>query len=136
MLLIKMDGDDKCGGCFFKWKYKHYFEFCDRKNKNITVKCKLCANSKELSTAVNSTSNLLKHLNRVHSTKLVAKEDNVTHARDGSGATSSKQARLDFFSRSGGKVTSGQVKRAVNFHFVVEKQLHFSIQICNVYICI
>uniref|UniRef100_A0A8C1KYA6 BED-type domain-containing protein n=1 Tax=Cyprinus carpio TaxID=7962 RepID=A0A8C1KYA6_CYPCA len=84
------------------WKYKHYFEFCDRKNKNITVKCKLCANSKELSTAVNSTSNLLKHLNRVHSTtKLVTKEDNVTH------------------------VTSGQVKRAVAA-YVVEEMLPLS----------
>ncbi|MGL5904364.1 MAG: hypothetical protein ACRCZO_16895, partial [Cetobacterium sp.] len=93
---------EECGGCFFKWKYRHYFDLIGRKNKNIIVKCNLCAISNELSTAINSTSNLLKHLQRKHSTtKFVAKD---TRAQDESGPTlpKHKQARLDFYSGSGG----------------------------------
>lgn len=118
--------DAECGGCFFKWKYRHYFDFIERKNKNITVKCKLCAFPKELSTAFNSTSNLFKHLSRKHSTtKLVAKEDNDARVQEESGPTKPKQAKLDFSSGSGGKVTSEQVKRGVAA-YVVEEMLPLS----------
>lgn len=57
---------------FSKWKYAHYFTLVEHKDKNILVKCKLCVSgSKVLSTAINSNSNLLKHLQKLHaSTKL------------------------------------------------------------------
>jgi len=50
-----------------------------------------------LSTAQNSNSNLLKHLEKQHaSTKLVAKESKDPDSSDSSEATPSKQQRLDF----------------------------------------
>ena len=60
---------------FDGWRYKHYFEFVERKENNLTVSCTLCPCRKLLSTAANTTSNLTKHLQRQHThTKLVAKE--------------------------------------------------------------
>ncbi|XP_074521106.1 uncharacterized protein LOC141786249 [Halichoeres trimaculatus] len=60
---------------FLSWKYSHYFEYVGKRNKNnITVRCKLCPEDKNLSTARNSTSNLKKHLQARHSaTKLLAR---------------------------------------------------------------
>uniref|UniRef100_A0A3Q4MC22 BED-type domain-containing protein n=1 Tax=Neolamprologus brichardi TaxID=32507 RepID=A0A3Q4MC22_NEOBR len=55
-------------GCFIKWKYSCHFTFLKQADKNIKVICKLCPGEKKLSAAVNSTSNLLKHLTR-HSTE-------------------------------------------------------------------
>ena len=54
---------------FSKWLYSHYFEFVTEMDKNLTVRCTLCAGGRprQLSTAKNSTSNLKKHLERVHS---------------------------------------------------------------------
>ena len=34
---------------FEGWKYKHYFTFMTRKDKNIYVRCRLCPNKKMLS---------------------------------------------------------------------------------------
>ncbi|QQP56940.1 Uncharacterized protein FKW44_001779 [Caligus rogercresseyi] len=52
---------------FDKWKYKQYFEFHGWKDsRNIHVTCRLCRDGKILSTARNSTSNLLKHLESIH----------------------------------------------------------------------
>lgn len=56
---------------FRGWKYSHYFDFVSRKDeKNIIVKWKLCAGrgnvTKTLSTAKNTTSNLLKHQIQQH----------------------------------------------------------------------
>ncbi|KAL7380806.1 hypothetical protein ABVT39_024395 [Epinephelus coioides] len=60
---------------FEGWRYAHYFDFIARKEKNVTVKCKLCPGQKQLSTAANTTSNLSKHLQRQHANiKLVAKD--------------------------------------------------------------
>lgn len=60
---------------FEGWRYTHYFEFVARKYDNVTVKCKLCPGQKQLSTAVNTTSNISKHLQRQHANiKLVAKD--------------------------------------------------------------
>ncbi len=59
---------------FNGWKYAHYFKLIRSKDdKNINVKCKLCpGGTKTLSTTKNTTSNLLKHLQRQHNTvKLV-----------------------------------------------------------------
>lgn len=36
---------------FGLWKYAHYFQFVNEKEKNITVKCTLCVGEKLLSTA-------------------------------------------------------------------------------------
>ncbi len=59
---------------FFTWRYSHYFTFVKQKEKNVLVKCNLCLGSKILSTAQNSHSNLLKHLQKQHAaTRLVAK---------------------------------------------------------------
>ncbi|KAI9543617.1 hypothetical protein NQZ68_008664 [Dissostichus eleginoides] len=46
-----------------------------RIDRNVTVRCKLCPGQKLLSTAVNTTSNLNKHLQRTHAkVKLIAKD--------------------------------------------------------------
>ncbi|KAK5898154.1 hypothetical protein CgunFtcFv8_015595 [Champsocephalus gunnari] len=60
---------------FSAWRYSHHFTFVKHKKKNVLVKCKLClGGTKSLSTAQNSNSNLLKHLQKQHAgTKLVAK---------------------------------------------------------------
>ena len=64
-----------CKATFDGWRYKHYFEFVERKENNLTVRCTLCPCWNLLSTAANITSNLTKHLQRQHThTKLVAKE--------------------------------------------------------------
>ena len=44
---------------FDGWRYKHYFEFVERKKNNLTVRCPCW---KLLSTATNTTSNLTKNL--------------------------------------------------------------------------
>ena len=43
---------------FHGWRYKHYFEFVECKENNLTVRCTLCPCWKLLSTAANATSNL------------------------------------------------------------------------------
>ena len=64
---------------FDGWRYKHYFEFVEHKENNLTVRCTLCPCWKLLSTAAYTTSNLTKHPEaptetaRTH-TSLVAKE--------------------------------------------------------------
>ena len=59
---------------FQSWRYSLYFKLEKRGVKNIQVTCKLCPGSKLLSTANNSNSNLLKHLEKRHATlKLTAK---------------------------------------------------------------
>ncbi|XP_073694418.1 uncharacterized protein [Garra rufa] len=59
---------------FDGWRFSHYFEYVQRKENNLTVKCTLCPGRKLLSTSFNSTSNLKKHLQRQHGhIKLVAK---------------------------------------------------------------
>ena len=50
-----------CKATFDGWRYKHYFEFVERKENNLTVRCTLCPCWKLLSTAANTTSNLTKH---------------------------------------------------------------------------
>ncbi|XP_060785429.1 uncharacterized protein LOC132891654 [Neoarius graeffei] len=53
---------------FFSWKLRHHFIFKGHKDeRNLTVQCKLCLPAtKLLSTSRDSTSNLSKHLTRVH----------------------------------------------------------------------
>ena len=101
---------------FSAWRYSHYFTFVKHKEKNILVKCKLClGGSKILSTAQNSNSNLLKHLQKQHAgTKLVAK----TTDPDSSDAPlpPPKQQRLDF---NRGTASQGKVDRAIA-RYVVE----------------
>ena len=64
-----------CKATFDGWRYKHYFEFVECKENNLTVRCTLCPCWKLLSTTANTTSNLTKHLQRQHAhTKLVAKK--------------------------------------------------------------
>ena len=47
---------------FARWTFAHYFQFLKEKEKNIIVKCNLCATPRELSTSKNSTSNNLQTL--------------------------------------------------------------------------
>ena len=58
------------------WKYSHYFKVIKKGDKSLWACCTLCTPCKKLlSSALNTTSNLKKHLETVHkSTKLVAKE--------------------------------------------------------------
>lgn len=85
---------------FARWAYSHYFQFVKEKDKNLIVKCNLCAH-RELSTSRNSTSNLKKHLDRCHaSTKLtVSDRDEGSQKRKTPGDEStgqSKQQKLNF----------------------------------------
>ena len=62
---------------FYGWKYSHYFKVVEEGERNLRVRCTLCAPSsqKTLSSARNTTSNFKKHLDTVHkATKLVGKE--------------------------------------------------------------
>ncbi len=63
-----------CGGHGESRREQDKFLKVEHKDKNILVKCKLClSGSKVLSIAINSNSNLSKHLRKLHaSTKLEA----------------------------------------------------------------
>ena len=94
-LINMMAGDKSDHGCFGRWKYSHYFLFVSVKEKNITVKCKLCPGDKRLSTALDSTSNLYTHLFRQHGqVKLVARDGHASASTEGQTApTPPKQAK-------------------------------------------
>ncbi|XP_065908790.1 zinc finger BED domain-containing protein 4-like [Dysidea avara] len=54
---------------FYQWNLRHYFTVVEEGDKNMRVRCKLCAPSnKTLSSARSTTANLRKHLNKVHQT--------------------------------------------------------------------
>uniref|UniRef100_A0A8C1MFN9 BED-type domain-containing protein n=1 Tax=Cyprinus carpio TaxID=7962 RepID=A0A8C1MFN9_CYPCA len=81
----------KNGTSFDGWRFSNYFEYDQRKENNLTVKCTLCPGRKLLSTACNSTSNLKKHLQRQHGhIKLVAKRQSDMNEQ------SHKQQKLSF----------------------------------------
>ncbi|KAK0146323.1 hypothetical protein N1851_014370 [Merluccius polli] len=112
----------------YSWKYSHYFQLQSKAKNNILVTCKLCPGSKILSTANNSNSNLLKHLEKRHaSTKLVAK---VTSANAASEIDSSeqhtptppKQQRLEFERRTH---SQAQLDKTIA-RYVVENMLPIS----------
>ncbi|XDV45301.1 hypothetical protein PO909_013419 [Leuciscus waleckii] len=68
------EGSQQQKASFDGWRFSNYFEYVQRKENNLTVKCTLCPGRKLLSIACNSTSNLKKHLQRQHGhIKLVAK---------------------------------------------------------------
>ncbi|KAL3052984.1 hypothetical protein OYC64_005503 [Pagothenia borchgrevinki] len=105
---------------FEGWRYAHYFEFVRRIDRNVTVRCKLCPGQKLLSTAVNTTSNLNKHLQRTHAkVKLIAK-DPRTQSEDVVSAPppTLKRHKLEF----GGPVTKAEMDRLVA-SFIVEVML-------------
>ena len=61
------------------WRYKHYFEFVEREENNLTKRCTLCPCWKLFFAAANTTSNSMKHPQAPTETacthtKLVAKE--------------------------------------------------------------
>ncbi len=108
---------------FFTWRYSHYFTFVEQKEKNVLVKCNLCLGSKILSTAPNSNSNLLKHLQKQHAaTRLVAKSTG-TETDSSSDATSPppppKQQRLDF---NRGTASQDKVDKAIAGYVVEDMQ--------------
>ena len=77
-LINMMAGDKSDHGCF------GCFLFVSVKEKNITVKCKLCPGDKRLSTALDSTSNLYTHLFRQHEqVKLVARDGHASASTEG-----------------------------------------------------
>ena len=118
---------------FEGWKYAHYFAFISRKGKkNLTVKCKLCPGHKTLSTAWNTTSNLLKHLQSRHkNSKLLARDPRQTGAAEsppdssptGSprGSPRRKQAKLSFQDGT----SKAEVNRLVA-SYIVEEMLPLS----------
>lgn len=108
------------------WKYKHYLEFMDIKGTNIIVRCQICARDKKLSTAKNSTSNLLKHLNGQHRTlkleeKAVADTEN---ASDACTPSSAKQQKLDFSGQT--QNVSGENLKKLVAGYIVEEMLSIS----------
>ena len=61
---------------FEGWRYTHYYETVYTKgHKYVMVKCKLCPGQKLLFTAVNTTPNLSKNLQRQHANMNLAAED-------------------------------------------------------------
>ena len=101
---------------FYQMENSNDFTFLSQVDKNITVKCKLCPGEKKLSAAVNSTSNLLKHLNRQHRRTLLIDPCSST---DNTAATPVKQAKLDFTSAVQ-KVTEGELKKMIAGYIVEE----------------
>ncbi len=101
---------------FEGWRYSHYFEMIENKRKNLSVRCTLCPGSKLLSTAVNSTANLTKHLRAKHANiKLVAQDP---RGNDGtSSPTPHKQQKLHFH-----QVSKKELDKLVA-SFIVEEML-------------
>ena len=113
---------------FSKWLYSHYFQFIREIDKNLTARCTLCAGGRprELSTAKNSTSNLKKHLERVHGNlKLVAKRPLASGPLEDDGASELKQQKLDFSRPVVKMLEPGEVRRLVA-EYVVEDALPLS----------
>ncbi|CAI5684955.1 unnamed protein product [Oreochromis niloticus] len=96
ILQRKMSDSAEARACFMKWEYSRHFTFLKQADKNITVICKLCPGEKKLSAAVNSTSNLLKHLTRQHRQSLLSEPS--SSSMDNTAATPAKQTKLDFSS--------------------------------------
>lgn len=115
---------------FIRWHYSHYFHFLKEKEKNITVKCKLCPLAKELSTVRNSTSNLKKHLDHCHANiKLIEKtpESNKRKHPDGTGenstpGTSNMIQQTLRFSKTPKTLNPREVKRLVAEYIVEDMQ--------------
>ena len=116
-----MADTESCARSFSSWRYSHYFTFIEQKeNNNISVKCNLCLGSKSLSTARNSNTNLLKHLQRIHpGTKLVASRPSADpdppSDTEAGRPPPPKQQQLDF---NRGTVSQGTVDRAIARHVV------------------
>ena len=86
-------------------------------DKNVTVQCTLCPGQKHLSTAANTTFNLLKHLQRQYAnSRLVAKDHRSDTDADKSLPlpTPAKQPRLDFQQQ----VTKSELNRLVGAYIV------------------
>ncbi|KAL7371960.1 hypothetical protein ABVT39_007535, partial [Epinephelus coioides] len=94
--------------------------FLREKEKNIIVKCNLCAALRELSTSKNSTSNLKKHLDRCHANTKLRERDASAEKRkkkedEHTGQT--KQQKLSF-SRSAMVLEAREVRRLVAEYIV------------------
>ncbi|XP_058497048.1 calcium-binding protein 2a isoform X2 [Solea solea] len=102
---VGMMASEKGGISFFSWRHSHYFQLESNWKNNISVTCRLCPGLKILSTANNSYSNLLKHLEERHaSTKLAAKVANAASETESHSSehtpTPPKQQRLEFERRT------------------------------------
>ncbi|KAL7372273.1 hypothetical protein ABVT39_013095 [Epinephelus coioides] len=101
---------------FEGWRYSHYFEMIENKGKNVSVKCTLCPGHKLLSTAVNSTANLTKHLKAKHANvRLVAQDPRGND--DTSSPNPHKQQKLHFH-----QVSKQELDKLVA-SFIVEEML-------------
>ncbi|KAL4007318.1 hypothetical protein ACER0C_001170 [Sarotherodon galilaeus] len=112
-----MSDSAEARACFMKWKYSRHFTFLKQADKNITVICKLCPREKNLSAAVNSMSNLLKHLTQQHRQSLLSEPS--SSSMDNTAATPAKQTKLDFTSATQ-KVSEGEVKKMIAGYIVEE----------------
>ncbi|KAL7379586.1 hypothetical protein ABVT39_001867 [Epinephelus coioides] len=111
---------------FSKRLYAHYFEFLTEKDKKLTVGA-LCvgARPREQSMAKNSTSNLKKHLERVHGNHLAAKPPVASKQKkqvEDDGTSKPKQRMLDFSRPEVQMLHPGEVRRMVA-EYVVEDAL-------------
>ncbi len=105
---------------FDGWRFSHYFEYVQRKENNLTVKCTLCPGRKLLSTACNTTSNLKKHLERQHGhIKLVAKQ------RSDMNEQPCKQLKLSFQQKVLVPTSKSEMNKLVA-SYIVEEMLPLS----------
>nr|XP_013767484.1 PREDICTED: uncharacterized protein LOC106456273 [Pundamilia nyererei] len=111
---------------FQSWKFQHHFIFKEERGwRNFTVQCKLCLPAKKmLSVSKDSTSNLTKHLKRMHPRVIhsLPKANTSDHGDDGKDTAPPplKQAILS---------TPAITQRRVNsliFDFIVNEVLPFS----------
>ena len=122
---------------FSRWRYKHYFKLIVVKGKNVHVMCTLCPGVKTLSTSV--VRNLMKHLTPTHaSTKLVAKtsdtsttdDSSPSSSKEGLGAKSSKQQKLDLSASQQKPMTQAEVNRMIG-RYVVKVYVSYKFIWCN-----
>ncbi|KAI9526959.1 hypothetical protein NQZ68_034629 [Dissostichus eleginoides] len=117
---------------FEGWRYAHYFEFVRRIDRDVTVRCKLCPGQQLLSTAVNTTSNLNKHLQRTHAkVKLIAK-DPRTQSEDVVSAPTPKQQTLEFGGpRDAGRKLKLRLRLIMQTLDIVRKRDAFRLLTCG-----
>ena len=104
-----------------------WFEFVTEMDKNLTVRCNLCAcgRLRELPTAKSNISNLKKHLERVHSNlKLAAKQPLASKQVEDDAASKSKQ-QIDFSRPEVKMLHPGELRRLVA-EYVMEDALPLS----------
>uniref|UniRef100_W5N607 Uncharacterized LOC102693305 n=1 Tax=Lepisosteus oculatus TaxID=7918 RepID=W5N607_LEPOC len=127
--LMEMEVNGNQGNAFSSWKFASLFVFKEEKGKNVTVQCRLCKPvEKLLSTSKNSTSNLKKHLERMHPDTCASYVPKTPcHKRElRDGTSEERPAKLAKLSSSFKTVTQKKVNALV-FNFIVADVQAFSV---------